>query len=227
MRGPKRTTSPFFRDVLQVGTILGALALILIIIWIDISTTLWQEMVILSGLAAGLVSFLLTTVFINRFHQRQLEARWEPVTHMALTSLLHQLADEKHSDLSRGAISPRFLTIPSAIDSPSLHTQLEKLRHIIFKEQNHLTSVLGRWSEFLTSTGNNTDILRTAAELALQLEQVRDSALETEQRLAATNTTTLPHDILTELTQEINSCNDQLSSLIDSLKTRKSEHSRI
>ena len=88
-------------SALHVVTVIGALALIVIILWIDISTGFWQEIVILSGLAAGLVTFLLTTVFIGRFHQRSIEKRWEPVTHMALTSLLHQLAGKKHSDLSR------------------------------------------------------------------------------------------------------------------------------
>ncbi|AIK85043.1 MULTISPECIES: hypothetical protein [Corynebacterium] len=44
-------------SALHVVTVIGALALIVIILWIDISTGFWQEIVILSGLAAGLVTF--------------------------------------------------------------------------------------------------------------------------------------------------------------------------
>lgn len=44
-------------SALHVVTVIGALALIVIILWIDIFTGFWQEIVILSGLAAGLVTF--------------------------------------------------------------------------------------------------------------------------------------------------------------------------
>lgn len=217
-------TARISRSAGQVVTALGALALIAIIIWIDISTTIWQEMVILAGLAAGLVSFLLTSVFINRFHQRQLEARWEPVTHMALTSVLHHLADEKHSDLSRGEITPRAFTVPAAADPLTLHRELEKLRQQVLKEQNHLSTVLGTWSEFLTSTGDNTDILRSTAELALQLEQVRDAALEAEEHLNSLTSPDLNQVALAGLTGEIESCNQHHSTLIEALQTRRQQH---
>ncbi|BAC18289.1 hypothetical protein [Corynebacterium efficiens YS-314] len=212
------------RSAVQILTALGALTLIAIIIWIDISTTLWQEMVILAGLAAGLVSFLLTTVFVNRFHQRQLEARWAPVTHMALTSVLHHLADERHSDLSRGVIRPRTLSVPTTEDSASLQRELEKLRQQVLKEQNHLTSILGTWSEFLTSTGDNTDILRSTAELALQLEQVRDAALDAEHQLDVAASTSQARAALAELSNKVASCNDLHAQVIDALQTRLEAH---
>ncbi len=214
-------TAQISRSAVQLITALGALVLIGIIIWIDISTTIWQEMVILAGLAAGLVSFLLTTVFINRFHQRQLEARWEPVTHLALTSVLHLLADEKHSDLSRGAIKPRTFTIPTADDPPGLQPELEKLRQRVLKEQNHLATVLGTWSEFLTSTGDNTDILRSTAELALQLEQVRDAALEAEQHLDSAASADQARTALEDLAGQIRSCNRHQARLIEALQARR------
>lgn len=217
-------TARISRSAGQVVTALGALALIAIIIWIDISTTIWQEMVILAGLAAGLVSFLLTSVFINRFHQRQLEARWEPVTHMALTSVLHHLADEKHSDLSSGAIVPRTLLVPAADDSHSLQRGLEKLRNQVLKEQNHLSTVLGTWSEFLTSTGDNTDILRSTAELGLQLEQVRDAALEAEQHLNSAVSSDQTRVAVADLAGEIESCNHHHARLIEALQTRRRQH---
>lgn len=220
LRPPARLT----RSAVQILTALGALVLIAIIIWIDISTTLWQEMVILAGLAAGLVSFLLTTVFVNRFHQRQLEARWAPVTHMALTSVLHHLADERHSDLSRGVIRPRTLNAPTAKDSASMQRELEKLRQQVLKEQNHLTSILGTWSEFLTSTGDNTDILRSTAELALQLEQVRDAALAAEHRLGAVASNNQDRATLADLSGHIASCNQRHAEVIDALQTRLEAH---
>ena len=219
------TPARLTHSAVQIITALGALVLIAIIIWIDITTTLWQEMVILAGLAAGLVSFLLTTVFVNRFHQRQLEARWAPVTHMALTSILHHLADERHSDLSRGVIRPRTLSAPTAEDSPSLRRELEELRQQVLKEQNHLTSILGTWSEFLTSTGDNTDILRSTAGLALQLEQVRDSALEAERHLGAAASPDQARVALADLSTHIASCNQRHVDVIDALQTRLAAHS--
>lgn len=212
------------RSVLQVATALGALVLIGVILWIDATTTIWQERVILSGLAAGLVTFLLTTVFINRFLERQLETRWAPVTHMALTSLLHQLADEESSDLSRGDISPRTLQVPTAADPHGLRRELDKLRSRSLKEQNHLTAVLASWSGFLTSTGDNGDILRTAAELALQLDHVRDLALEVEEDLASPAPAQAAHPGWPELVTQIESCNQHHSDLISALQTRKREH---
>lgn len=209
---PTRTSS-----ALHLLGVLGALILIGIILWIDVTTTIWQEMVILSGLAAGLVSFLLTSVFISKFHERRIEARWAPVTHMALTSLLHNLADENRSDLSRGEIVPRTLDIPVA--SRGLEKELEKLRHAVLKEQNHLASVLGTWAEFLTSTGDNTDILRTSAELGLQLGRVRDAALEVEQRMNSTVQVDLR-----DLTHEIEICNQHHTTLITALEDRLQSH---
>lgn len=219
------TPARLTHSAVQIITALGALVLIAIIIWIDITTTLWQEMVILAGLAAGLVSFLLTTVFVNRFHQRQLEARWAPVTHMALTSILHRLADERRSDLSRGEIAPRTLSAPTVEDSPSLRRELEKLRQQVLKEQNHLTSILGTWSEFLTSTGDNTDILRSTAGLALQLEQVRDAALEAERHLGAAASPDQARVALADLSTHIASCNQRHADVIDALQTRLAAHS--
>ncbi|MCS5479932.1 hypothetical protein NYP18_09720 [Corynebacterium sp. YIM 101645] len=218
------TTARVFSSAVQVATALGALVLIGVILWIDVATTIWQEMVILSGLAAGLVTFLLTTVFVNRFLARQVEARWAPVTHMALTSLLHQLADEESSDLSRGDISPRTLEIPTAADAHGLRRELDKLRSRLLKEQNHLTGVLGTWSGFLTSTGDNGDILRAAAQLALQLDHVRDLALEAEEHLVSPGLSQDDHPGWAELATQIESCNQHHAALISALQTRKREH---
>ena len=213
------TTTATSRAALQIATALGALVLIGVIIWIDISTTIWQDMVILAGLAAGLVSFLLTTVFVNRFLHRQLEARWAPVTHMALTSILHELADENRSDLSRGEITPRTLNFPGSSTAETLRVDLDQLRTQVLKERNHLSGVLGTWSNFLTSTVDNTDILRSAAELALQLDQVRDTALDVERHLDSAEQV---KQGLQELETHIETCNRHHATLINDLRIRKS-----
>jgi hypothetical protein len=46
----------------------GALIVLLLfgIIWLDITSGVWAETVILSGIAAGLLTFLLTALFIDR-----------------------------------------------------------------------------------------------------------------------------------------------------------------
>ena len=47
----------------------GALIILLLIgiIWLDITSGVWAETVILSGIAAGLLTFLLTALFIDRW----------------------------------------------------------------------------------------------------------------------------------------------------------------
>ncbi|MFM9379135.1 hypothetical protein ACJMNC_16410, partial [Gordonia sp. VNK21] len=63
----------------------GALALVLVIVWLDISTNVWSEVVILSGLAAGLVTFILTVMVLDKVVSRSTERRWAPVTRLALS----------------------------------------------------------------------------------------------------------------------------------------------
>lgn len=41
-----------------------------VVIWIDVATGLWQQVVILSGIAAGLLTFLLTALFLDRWVAR-------------------------------------------------------------------------------------------------------------------------------------------------------------
>ena len=54
----------------QMAGVIAVLALIIVVIVVDIHTSLWQELVILSGLVAGVITFLLTTFFIDRILQR-------------------------------------------------------------------------------------------------------------------------------------------------------------
>ena len=50
----------------SIAVAIGAFALVAVILWLDISTGVWSEVVILSGLAAGLVTFILTVMVLDR-----------------------------------------------------------------------------------------------------------------------------------------------------------------
>lgn len=79
--------------------------------------------------------------------------------------------------------------------------------------------MLGTWSEFLTSNSDNSDILRSSAELGLQLEQLRDKALEVEQRIKASAQVDL-----TDLAHEIEICNQHHATLISAIQVRLQSH---
>lgn len=83
-----------FGRLWRAGAVVAALAVIAVVIWVDVMTPVWQNLVIVSGLVAGVVTFLFTTLFIDRFIQRAARRRWAPVTRLALTEMLNQLADE-------------------------------------------------------------------------------------------------------------------------------------
>lgn len=107
------------RDRDRVGRIAMSVAVavvLVVILWIDIATGLWQEFVILAGVAAGLVSFVLTVLVLDRIVARSTAQRWAPVTLLALTEFLHALADDDKSEITRGTFIrggyrlPRLLT---------------------------------------------------------------------------------------------------------------------
>src|SRR5699024_12392333 len=102
------------------------LYLMLVSIGVDVPTPIWQSLVILSGLAAGLVTFFLPSLFIDRFIQRAQRRRWAPVTRLALTEVLHQFADDQHSELTKGHIEPRRL--PTLVETQTTHLLLSNTR---------------------------------------------------------------------------------------------------
>lgn len=95
-----------------ITSIVGALALMAAVVWIGVAISVWQDMVFLAGLAAGLAPFLLTTVFVYRITQRRAEARWAQVMRLTLPDILHHLTDEERNDLTRGDLAPRALLAP-------------------------------------------------------------------------------------------------------------------
>ena len=200
--------------VRQVAILIGALVVIGVILWVDVVTGVWQELVIVAGLAAGLVSFLLTVLVLNRIVERAAARRWAPVNRLALSEFLHVIADEEHSEISRGVIVPRSLAEPSAdLAGDELTASLERLRETVLVERRSLSDTLSRWSQFLASSGDNETILLHIAEIALRLDRIRDAALEVEEH---------PDDTARRLrlTRETERCNASLIALEAELSDR-------
>lgn len=209
----------------QILAVSSSLALISVILWIDIQTSYWQEMVVVSGLAAGLVSFLLSSVFLHRILQHRLETRWAPITHLALTQILHTLADDKRSDLSSGVIVARKLPLPEFSEALELKFELEKLRNLVLKYREQLATTLGTWTHFLASSGDNDEIVRAVADLGWQFDQVRDATLEVENTLTSSDDKTNTDAVLqTKLQQEVLKCNTKHLNLVSALQVRLTDH---
>lgn len=169
-------------NVKHVATVVGAVVVIVIILWVDIATAMWQEVVILSGLAAGLVTFLLTVTVLNRVLARSTAKRWAPVNRFAYSEFLHALADDTLSELSRGKVVARSLALTggNATGRDSEVSELAHLRDQVVAERSRLADVLSRWAQFLASSGDNEVVLGHIAAIAWQLDAVRDATLECE-----------------------------------------------
>ena len=193
----------------QLAAWVGAIAVITVIVWLDIATGTWNELVVLSGLAAGLVSFLLTVLVLDKVTARSAARKWAPVSRLALTEMLHALADDDQSEISQGLVVGRTL---DPLEPTATLAQFDDLRRSVLSERDSLTDVLSRWSQFLTSAGENEVILGHVATIALQLDRVRDLALEAENSSA-------PKDV-EALNAAIDQCNSGLSALEDELRGR-------
>lgn len=198
--------------VRRIALAVGSIVVLVVILWIDIATGVWQELVILAGVTAGLVTFVLTVLVLDRVVARSTARRWEPVTRLALTEFLHAMADEERSEISRGEIRPRLLPEPAAPEDPGLVAWLHELRTLVVQERLRLTAVLGTWSSFLASSSDNEDLLIRIADLAQQLDRVRDESLEVEARSETVE--------LSDLSQEIASCNDHFRDLVTAIESR-------
>lgn len=159
------------RRTAQFIGLIAVLVLFVVAIWIDLTTGLWQQAVILSGIAAGLLTFLLTALFFERWMTGAEHRRWYPVTHLALTDLLHALGDEEHSHFSRGAIVAR------SIDAAAEHSVVLDAIH---RERRAITHALSRWAGFLAASADVQDLMDRIAELALLLDAARDAVLDAE-----------------------------------------------
>lgn len=203
------------RKARQIAAFVGGIIVVGVIVWIDIATGLWQNVVILSGLAAGLVTFILTVVVLDRIVQNSTARRWAPINRLAITEFLHAIVDDDASEVSLGEFVPRTLTLPQ-----ELHTEaLTALRGQVVEERRALSDALSRWTAFLASSGDNESILLHIANIALQLDIVRDAALDVERRGGA--------DSLAELREAVDACNNHSAALVTELQGRlqlRSEH---
>ncbi|MGO1539223.1 MAG: hypothetical protein ACTHW3_07600 [Leucobacter sp.] len=191
----------------------GALIVVVVILWIDITSAVWQEVVILSGLAAGLVTFLLTVFVLDKVLARSTARRWAPVNRLAFTEFLHVLADDEHSEISRGHIVTRRLTqVTSSPGSEAYADELHLLRGQVVTEHRNLSDILSRWAQFLASSGDNETILLHVADIALWFDIIRDTSLEAEQhRDEGTHI---------ELVEAVGACNQRLKDLTEELRSR-------
>ena len=197
----------------RIAITVGAFVVVGIILWIDIATGLWNNLVVLSGLAAGIVTFILTALVLDRIIARSTAKRWAPVNRLALSEFLHALADEERSEISRGQIVHRELPyIREEHIIATLHENLEELRDRVLHERELLSEALSRWAAFLASSGDNEQILLHIADIALQLDRVRDAALEAE---ASPSSITLR-----ELESQTSSCNETMGALAAELRER-------
>lgn len=196
-------------------TVIGGLVIVAVILWLDIATGLWNDYVILSGLAAGLVTFLLTALIIDRVVARSNHRRWAPVTRLALTDMLHALADDDVSEVAHGKIVPRTLTPPGDDRTPAT------LRHDVVKERRRLATVLAQWSNFLAVSADATEVLDHIADAAERLDLIRDISLELE---------SAPHqssDASAALLAEVVRYNDTLKVLVAELQQLIESTNRI
>lgn len=107
-----RDTSRTRALLLRITIVVFLIAMIVFVIWLDIARGWWAETVILSGIASGILTFFLTALFIERWMANREHRKWVPVTRLALADILHSMADDDQSDISRGHIVARSLTIP-------------------------------------------------------------------------------------------------------------------
>ncbi|MBK0418013.1 hypothetical protein JD276_03055 [Leucobacter sp. CSA1] len=194
-----------------VAIAVGATAVAAVILWLDVTSQVWQELVVLSGLAAGFVTFLLTVFVLDRVLARSAARRWAPVNRLAYTEFLHALADEERSELSRGHVVLRALPRPAHTGSDAEYEgELQRLRELVVAEHRVLADLLSRWAQFLASSGENERILLHVADIALGLDRIRDAALDAEAAREETARRALD--------DEIGACNGRVRALADELR---------
>lgn len=190
--------------------------LLVIIIWMDVASQFWKETVILSGVAAGLVTFFFTALFLDSAVARREHRKWYPVTRLALSDLLHTIADDEQSDIGRGRITPRSL--PVNIDRTRDNLDLLLLQ--VVAERDEITTVLARWAQFLASSADVQDLMIHIATLAQSLDDIRDEVVTIETSEGADQLgpeTPLTDDEAARLRDEVTSYNVATRKAIDEI----------
>lgn len=205
-----------FGPLRRAVAIAAAVVMIAVVIWVDVMTPVWQNLVIISGLVAGAVTFLLTTLFIDRFIQRAARRRWAPVTRMTLTEILHQL-----SDASGDGVGPRRLPTPDATSGPQvLLAGTKELRSAVIAERRRLSTALVTWWALLSSIPDTEEIIRHTADVALLFDGVRNASLDLDQAVTSGATTGETEAAERTLRSQIMACNHSIACIIEEISAR-------
>ncbi len=198
-----------------LSVVFGIIALVAMaaVIWLDIATSWWQETVILSGIAAGLLTFVLTALFVERAMSNREHRKWAPVTRLALSDLLHSIADDNKSDIRRGKIVARSL--PTHVE-PTLEYRDILLAQVV-AERNDITTVLARWAQFLASSADVLGLMVHIADLAESLDDIRDETVEIEESIRKGADPTAANLELEALQEAIRAYNRSTKSAIDEI----------
>lgn len=188
----------------------AAVVAIVAVIWADVATGLWQNTVILSGIAAGLLTFVLTALFLDRLVALSDHKRWLPVTRLALTDLLHALADEQASELSRAQVVPRTLPVPEPLSPQGA----EHLLAAVVAERQEITAALSRWAGFLAASADVQDLMRHVSQIASHLDAVRDNVLEFERHDGRAKEQRVLQDSIESYHQELRSAVAEIHGLL-------------
>lgn len=181
--GSKRPMSARFRFWL----VLGALLILLIVVWVDVATQVWQNLTVLAGVVSGLVTFALTVLVIERVLAQSTHRRWAPVTRVALGDLLKTLVEES-SELVHGVAIPRRLPVLSEKIAPAeLGDAVVDVGREVVRERELLARSLASWSAYLVATAEVTDTLNDVAELVDRLDGIHDTLVELRAALAPTS----------------------------------------
>ncbi|MGF3056270.1 hypothetical protein [Microbacterium sp. YY-01] len=206
-----------WRRMRHFVAVASAFVIIGVILWIDIATGIWQELAVVSGLAGGLVSFLLTVTVLDRILQRQTERRWAPLNRIALSDFLHTLADDE-SEITPGPPAARTLpAVQSAVGTSELAEEMRRLRQTVVDERDRLARVLSSWAGFLASSGDYEAILTHTADIAWSLDRVRDATLRVD--AAGASHDEVQH-ALDDLSDRIEQCNRSFAAVIPELRAR-------
>lgn len=204
------------RSLPHAVALASAVIVIAVVIWVDVMTPLWQNLVIISGLVAGAVTFLLTTFFIDRFIQRATRRRWAPVTRLALTAMLHQL-----SEANGGRVSPRRLPTPDATGGAQvLLAGTEELRHAVMSERSRLSTSLVTWWALLSSIPDTEEIIRHTADVALLFDGVHDASLALDEAVTSGATTNEAEAAERTLRSRIMACNHSIAGIVEEISAR-------
>ena len=154
----------------------AVLLLIVAVVWTDVVTGFWQNIVVLSGIAAGLLTFVLTALLLEPSMARTEHLRWFPLSRIALSYVVHSMADEEASELSRGKVVPKTFTVPD----PLTTDHADDLLDAVVRARDGLAEALGRWAGFLVASAEVPVLMRHVSQIAEHLDAIRDDVLEFE-----------------------------------------------